>query len=242
MGTSLGLNTTVNNIQTNINSSLIQKANASAQANCTVNMGNITFGKIGGAGCTVEVTNLCSANATAAVDAVLDAVFKSFNELTTENKQAAATAFSNTAGINTTVNNIQNNFNVYVEQNCGATSDINLIINTQNISIGDCAPTTPVVLKFTNSGNAKANCIIGLVQKVIVSSANEIATKNTQSSAYGYFVMAILGLGGMFCFVVYIWIIKRVIAPTNEEKIRLALAQRAQLPWSFLWEMVMGRT
>lgn len=240
MGNSLQVVTTINNLSSNISAALIQKANASTTAKCNITIGSITFTK--NTGCSISVQNLCSANSDASLDAVLEAAFKTFNELTTSTQQQAAQIFSNQAQIGTTTNDIKQNFSNYVEQQCNSASTINQNITIQNLDLGECTPNFPVDLKFANSGNASANCVIGVLQKLVISAANQVTNNTTQENSYGLLVMGILGLAGMFAFIIYIWIGKKVLFPSTEEKIRLALAQRADLPWTFLWEMLVSKT
>jgi len=240
MSNSTSVNTTITNVTNNINQSLVQNASASATANCNVKIGNLSFTK--NTGCSVTVSNLCSASATAALSAVVEAAYKTFTELSVSNQQATAQLFSNMTQIATTSSDIKNNFSNYVEQTCNANATLNQNISIQNIELGECTPNFPIEFKFTNTGNASANCAIGIIQKLIAGAGNELAVANEQTNSYGLIVIALLGLAGIFAFMVYLWLGKRVLFPTNEEKIRLALARKAELPWTFLWEMLRGRS
>lgn len=238
MGVGASFNTTTNNISTSISQSLIEKVGASATADCNVTIGSISFTE--NKGCSVTVSNMCSASATGALDAVLDGAFNAFDQLTTSNQQDAAQLFSATLGVNTTITNIKKDFSNYIEQECGANSNLNQNITIQNIDLGKCsAPgNTPINFNFINSGSVSANCAIGIIQKILVDASNSVATSNEQSSIMGLLVIGFILIAGMFFGLIYIWYIKQILFRTTEDNIRMNWSKRDTLPWVLELDML----
>lgn len=231
MGLAASINNNINVFSTSITQSLQQRVNASSTANCNVSIGNISFTE--NRGCAVTVSNMCSATSVGVLDAVLEGIFQAYDQLSVENKQDSAQIFSATFNLNTNVTTIKRDFSTYVEQTCGATSNLNQNITIQNIDLGKCeAPgNVPVVFSFVNSGKADANCAIGIVQKLLVEATNKVAVQNTQSSTIGWFIIGILGIVGILAFLVYTYVVKRILITSTSDKMRLMMAKRESLPW-----------
>lgn len=237
MGVSASLNTTVNVMSTSITQSLIQRVNASANATCTVSIGSISFTENNG--CAVTVSNMCSSSSTGVLNAVLDGIFQAYDQLDISNKQAAAQIFSATYAVNTNVTDIKRDFSTYVDQQCGASSNLNQSITVQNFDMGKCtAPgNTPINFNFVNSGRADANCAIGILQKLLVESSNKIAIENTQSSSLGVLVFGAVAIAGIFALLVYLWYVKKIFTTNVQDKIRLEWSKREVIPWPLELEM-----
>jgi hypothetical protein len=237
MGISSSVNTNINVFSTSITQSLIQRVNASSTATCAVNIGSISFTENNG--CAVTVSNMCSATATGVLDAVLEGIFQAYDQLDVSNKQDAAQIFSATFSVNTNVTTIKDDFSTYVEQECGASSNLNQNITIQNISLGKWTDpgNPPVVCECVNSGRADANCAIGVLQKLFVEATNKVAVENSQSSTIGFLVFGILGLAGIFAALVYFWYAKQILFTSVKDKIRLEWAKRDVLPWPLELDM-----
>ena len=238
MGASASVNTTVNNISNSVTNTLQQTVNASASANCNVTIGSISFKST--KGCTVSVTNMCSATASGVLEATLDGVFSAVNGLETENLQQAPQLLTASLGINTTVNNIRNDFSTYVQQQCGATSSLDQNITIQNIDLGVCeAPGGQVMnFPFINTGNAAANCALGIVQKVLVAATNEITTKNSQTNSYGAIILGLIAIAGIAGVLAFLWFAKRLIFPTQDEKVINNWSKINPPPWALEYIML----
>jgi hypothetical protein len=238
MGVGASINTTSNNISTSISQSLVQKVGASATANCNVTIGSISFTE--NKGCSVTVSNMCSASATGTLDAVLDGAFNAFDQLTTSNQQDAAQLMSATLAVNTTVTNIKKDFSNYISQQCGADSNLNQNIKIQNIELGKCSSpgNTPINFNFINSGSASANCAIGIIQKLLVDASNSVATSNEQTSSTGLLIIGLILIAGMFFGLIYIWYIKQILFRSTEDSIRMNWSKRDTLPWVLELDML----
>lgn len=237
MGVSSSVNTNSNNFSTAITQSLKQSVNASATANCNVNIGSISF--TSNNGCSVTVSNMCSATSTGVLDAVLDGIFQAYDQLDASNKQEAAQLFSATFAVNTNITNIKKDFSTYVEQQCGATSNLNQNISIQNISLGACTSSSPngLQLNFVNSGKADANCAMGILQKLIVQASNQVATNNDNTNSYGAIILGLVAIAGIFALLVYAWYAKRILFATVDDQIRLQWAKKEIIPWALQMEM-----
>ena len=237
MGVSASVNTNVNNFSTAVTQSLKQSVNASATANCNVTIGSISF--TSNNGCSVTVSNMCSASATGTLQAVLDGIFQAYDQLDASNKQEAAQAFSATFSVNTNVTNIKKDFSTYVEQQCGASSNLNQNISIQNISLGACSSSAPngLQLNFINSGKADANCAMGILQKIIVQASNKVTTDNASTNSYGTIILGLIAIAGIFALLVYAWYAKRILFASVDDQIRLQWAKKDIIPWALQMEM-----
>jgi hypothetical protein len=185
MGASASINTIVTNINNRVQNTLIQQAGASANASCTVTINSITLEN--STGCTISVKNLCAADAFAQVDAVINATIDFYNDLSNEQKQEAPTWFTAAFGINTTVNNITNDFKQLIEEKCLAKSVVDSDFTTQNIIVSNCtsAPGQGIItLEFINSGKATGQCAVSALVDLQVAGSNIVA--NSQSQGFDW--------------------------------------------------------
>lgn len=226
MGASAQINTTVNNIQTNISQTLQQQVSASSSANCNVTIGSLSFKKT--TGCMVTVSNMCSASSTGVLQASLEGIFKSYDELSTANQQAMPSLMTASLGINTTTNNIKQDFSTYVDQTCGANSTLNQNITIQNIDLGECtAPSGQVVeFKFINSGAADANCAIGAVMKLAVQATNSVTTSNTTQSSMVYLIIGACILIGVIAFFICAYYLSKTFRRPTFEQVQIEWAKK----------------
>jgi len=107
MGASASVQVIVNNINTTIKETLIQEAEASASATCKVEIGSIVFNET--TGCTIRVENLCSASASAQVDAITKSAINVNNTLSAEQQAKSAELLTVSINVAVTVNNIMKN-------------------------------------------------------------------------------------------------------------------------------------
>jgi hypothetical protein len=226
MGASASVNTIVTNITNRVETKLIQRAEASAIATCRVDIGSISIRN--NRGCVVEVKNLCSALAVAQVDAVVDASIEFYNSLTTEQKQEAPRWFTVGWGLNTTVNNIENDFRQHIEQTCKSEAILDSTITIQDITIENCtAPPSEGIVRFTftNAGTAAGQCAIGLLLDLQVGGANDVSSRQTQGFDLGAIVPYIVA-GIVLVTVVYLVIKLMGTKLTPKQQIDLELAKR----------------
>jgi len=241
MGVSASVNTTMTDISKSITQSLVQSVNASATAYCNVEIGSISFTK--NTGCSITVSNMCSASSSGQISAVLDAVYETFNQLTVADQQSCAQMFSATFGVNSTVSTVKTNFSNYVTQQCGANSSLNQNIKIQNITLGECTPppNSPLALTFINTGKADANCVIGIIQKLAISASNTLAVSNSQTSSNGIIIIGIVCIVGILAALAYLKAIKHIMFTSTRDKIRLKMASKDDVPWPLYWEMMTGK-
>ncbi|BAO49457.1 putative myristylated membrane protein [Alphaentomopoxvirus acuprea] len=225
MGASASINTIVSTITNRVENSLIQEANASAAAHCNVTIGSILFEST--EGCVIEVRNLCSAQAVAQVDAVVNATIDFYNDLSFEQKQEAPTWFTAAFGINTTVSNVTNDFRNLIEQRCKSDAELNNTIEVRNITVRSCrAPPNEGVITFSfiNSGTAAGQCAISALVDLQVAGSNTVSAKQSQGFDLAGIIPYIVA-GIVIVLVVYI-IIKLIgMRLTPKQQIDLELAK-----------------
>lgn len=227
MGSSASVNTIVTNINNRVENSLKLSANASATANCSVSIGSIVFEET--YGCVISVENLCSAEAVAQVNAVVQATVDFYNDLSNEQKQEAPTWFTAAFGINTTVNNITNDFKNYVEQKCLADSVINSTITINDITIKKCtAPPSEGVIKFSfiNSGHATGQCAISAVVDLQVAGSNIIANSQSQGFDWSNIIWPIIAVAIIIVLFFVLYYIKNIFVMKPNDKIYLEYAKQ----------------
>lgn len=154
----LNLQTTINNTVNIIQRNLVNSAGASATTNCNITIGsiNVTLSQ----GCYITVQNLCSADANAALKAVIDATVESLNTLSADQKQQVAGALVSLGiGLQTTANTLVNDYRTTITNQCTAYAMQNSNITVENINLGECRTSgAPIEFKFVNTGQAAANC------------------------------------------------------------------------------------
>ncbi|CCU56438.1 IMV membrane protein (Cop-L1R) [Mythimna separata entomopoxvirus 'L'] len=224
MGASASINTIVSDITNRVENRLEQTAEASATAICRVNIGSISFQST--QGCVVSVSNLCSAQAVAQVDAVVNATIEFYNDLTFEQKQEAPTWFTLAYGINTTVTTIENDFKNLIEQRCKSDALLESEITVQNILVKDCrAPRDQIVnFTFTNTGTASGQCAISALLDLQVSGSNQVSASQSQgldlSTIIIYVIIAVIVIA-----VAYVIVKFASTKLTPQQQVDLALAK-----------------
>jgi len=228
MGASASVNTIVSNVTNRVENRLIQEAGASAEAICTVRIGSIVFSET--QGCTITVKNLCSADAIAQVDAVVDATIEFYNELSFEQKQEAPSWFTTAFGVNTTVSNIENDFKQLIEQRCKAESVLNSTIEVQNITVRKCvAPPNEGIMAFTfiNSGKASGQCAISALIDLQVSGSNNVAVAQSQGMDWSTIIWPVVILGIVICIVGLLYYLKEYILIKPKDRQLLELTKNS---------------
>lgn len=225
MGASASLQTIVNNISNEMKVELKNTAKASAEAKCSIEFGRVQFKKT--VGCTIKMQNFCSAEASASIDAVVNASFKVYNNLTTEQKEEGAKLFTLKANMQTTVNNIKNDFKTYVENNCDASTRIENGIKVQDFIIDECvAPAGQIMaFEFINSGQAKASCGIKTVMDIIATSSTEV-TAQQKSMNVDTILWIALGIGIPLILAGLLYYMRECFIVKPRDKIEIELAKK----------------
>lgn len=230
MGAAASVNTIVTDINNKVEESLKMEAYASANASCTVTINNIQFEET--FGCTITVSNFCSADAVAQVDAVVNASISYFNDLTTEQKQEAPKWFTAAFGVSTTVNSITTDFKKYIEEKCKADSIINSDIKINNITVKKCTapPDAGIVeFKFINAGKASGQCAVGALVDLQVSGSNIIASSQSQGFNWSSVIWPVVILGIVIVLFFMLYYMKNIFVMKPEDKIKLELAKHNNL-------------
>jgi hypothetical protein len=225
MGASLSVQTLIQNTTNTINNSLTNIAAASSTANCIVNIGSISF--TNSENCALKVANNCSASATASIEAVNQSVSAVFNGLTAEQKETGAQLFTLSTNIQTTSQNVVNNFQTLVSNKCTSSSLINNEITIQNITYGNCVATSPIEITFVNSGQASANCAIDIVNTVLVSAVNQSTAVQLSTNSNIYILIALIAFAGIVGAIIIIDILKNIFIMSPQDKIKLELAKKS---------------
>lgn len=224
MGASVSVQTVVTNITNEMKAELKNTAHASAEAKCTIEFGRVQFKKT--KGCTITMQNFCSAEAQASIDSVVDASFKVFNNLTNEQKEEGAKLFTVKTNIQTTVNNIHNDFKTYIENNCDAMTRIENGIQVQDFVVEECSAPDGQILafEFINSGQSKANCGIKTVLDMLADTSTNVANSQ-RSMNFDTILWICLGLGIPLIIAGLLYWYKDSFIVKPREKIEIELAK-----------------
>ncbi|ABJ08973.1 myristylated IMV envelope protein [Nile crocodilepox virus] len=242
MGAAASLQTTVNNINQKISNKLVQTASASATANCKVNIGSLRFHT--NKGCAVNIRNLCSADAKASVQSILDAVSESYDGLTSAQKAFAPSLLTAALNIQTDVNNVVKDFETYVKQTCLADSVLNSTITVNDIDMGDCqAPQGTIMnFEFVNAGTASANCAMKAVLDVLTKSSDKIASDQVSNNDFRYYIYGAIAIAAIVGLFLTLYYVKKMFVMSTDDKIKLSLANREVPHWLTLLDTyLLGR-
>ncbi|QDJ95075.1 myristylated IMV envelope protein [Hypsugopox virus] len=229
MGAAASIQTTVNTLNEKISNKLEQSAEASASANCDIEIGNIIFRQ--NRGCNVTVKNLCSSKADAQLDAVIKAAAETFDTLTPEQKAYVPSLFTAALNIQTSVNTVVKDFETYVKQKCKSDAIIKNKLKIQNILIDECAAPagTTTNFEFINSGTSQGICAIKSLMDVTTKASTNISP--TQSAGFGYqyyIIAAIVAIIGLML----LYYIKRMFFMSTQDKIKVILASKPDVHWT----------
>lgn len=224
MGGSISVQTVVQRITNEVNNTLINNAGASATANCIVTIGTIGF--VSSNNCAIKIANNCSASATAAIGAVSDAVIKLFNNMTDEQQNAGAQLFTASLNIQTSQKDLVNDFNTYIENNCKTDALLNNVIKIENISYGSCSASTPMDLTFINTGQASANCVINVVNKILVEATNQQSASLSNTNSNMLIILGLIVLAGLAASIIIVYMLKGIFIMSPKDKIKLELAKK----------------
>ncbi|AAF14943.1 m55R [Myxoma virus] len=229
MGAAASVQTTVNTLTQKISSSLEQTSSASAQTNCEVEIGNISFKK--NTGCNVTVKNLCSANANSQLDSVLSAATETYDSLTPEQKAYVPSLMTAALNIQTSVNTVVKDFENYVRQKCTADSVVNNKLKVQNIVIDECAAAdgSSTNFEFINTGSSQGICAVKTLLDVTTKASTDISPR--QSSGYGYqfYVIAAVVL---ILSMIFMYYAKKMLFTSTKDKIKIILANKPDVHWT----------
>lgn len=238
MGNSASVGVTVNTTVNNIKTELVNTAQASASIKCKITIGTVTLTNVNG--CVTSFENLCSANATAAVSAVQNAVYNTYNNMTSEQQTEGAGFLQNTINASTTVNTAVTNLQNHMNNTCQSAANVENSIEIMNFSLSNCSAIggVPLEFKFVNSGNAEANCHINAVMNLLAKATTEQASRQTTTNFLGDLFMwagyAVMFVGGFIVFRQIVGLLKSdPYASTRKD-----LSKKTVTPWSLNYDII----
>ncbi|AAF44472.1 myristylated membrane protein [Fowlpox virus] len=229
MGAAASIQTTVTTINKKISEKLEQTASASATANCDINIGNIIFKK--NKGCNVLVKNMCSANASAQLDAIVSAVREVYDQLTEQQKAYAPSLLTAALNIQTNVSTITQDFETYIKQKCNSDAVINNIINVQSLEVDECSapPGQIMTFEFINTGTATGNCAMKSVLDVLTKSSDRVSGNQSTGNDFSKYLYII---GGIICFLILLYYAKKLFFMSTNDKVKVLLAKKPDVHWT----------
>jgi hypothetical protein len=238
MGSAASVSTTVNTTVNNIKTELINTAQASANINCRIRIGTITLSNVNG--CVTSFENLCSANASAAVTAVQNAVYNVHNSLTSEQQNKGAAFLTATLNVATTVNTSVTNIQNYLNNTCQSVANVENTIEIMNFSLNNCSSAGGQVIefKFINSGNAEANCHINTLMNLLAQATTEQSSLQVNSN---YLETLFMWAGYVGIFLGGFIVFRQIIGLLKSDpygNTRKDLAKKKVTPWSLNYDIV----
>lgn len=238
MGNSASIATTVNTTVNNIRTELVNTAQASASIKCKITIGTVTLTNV--SGCVTSFENLCSANANASISAIQNAVYNTYNNMTSEQQNAGAGFLQNTLNTSTTVNTAVTNIQNYMTNTCQSAANVENSIEVMNFSLSNCSAIggIPLEFKFVNSGNAEANCQINALMNLLAKATTDQASKQTTTNYLSELFMwagyAVMFVGGFIVFRQIVGLLKS--DPYGNT--RKDLSKKTVTPWSLNYDIV----
>lgn len=226
MGASASIQSNVANITNSIKNEINQKASASSNTKCTINIGSISFEKTNG--CSITVSNNCFAEADVTMTIVSEVLAKFYNNLENNQKQEAATWFTATVGVATNVNNVVNDFSNYLNQHCEALANSEVNLTVKDIKIKDCsAPAGQILnMEFINTGKSKGICAMEVFNNLVATASSDISTKQSQGLDWSKLIWPI---ALVVCVIALVYLVINIVIkkiPSNEERLELAKVQK----------------
>ncbi|AYV77351.1 MAG: myristylated IMV envelope protein [Barrevirus sp.] len=169
----MGINVSksISNVSSKIITQLEQSVGASATASCSVTTGNIILNNA--TRCTVDNENRCSANASAALDAISKAAANAWLEASNDQKTSLLPGIN----VNETTQNVAQIIKTKLNQTCQTGASLTQSIATGDLIINGC---TDSAITNINAGTAEANCGIKTIMNAIVAAdAKQQATQST---------------------------------------------------------------
>lgn len=229
MGSSFSVQTNYTKVKNSIENVIEQDASATSEIDCNISIGSITFTKNNG--CSVTVENKCYAEADALLTSVQDIMVGFYNNLETDQKQEAATLFTATFGVTTNVTNIENDFKNVTNQTCEAEAQNSENIKIKNIDMGECnGGDSGLSLTFINTGTAKSQCAMEIVNKLFVQTSNDIVETQSQGLNWSSLIWPIVVcvIVVVICYIIINIITKKI--PSAKERLSLEHIKHENYP------------
>lgn len=229
MGAAASVQTTVSTLSQRISKKLEQTADASATANCNVDIGSIIFKR--NHGCNVLVRNMCSAQSEAQLQAIVQAVEETYNELSDEQKAYAPSLLAAALNIQTNVTTITKDFENYITQKCHSAAVVNNTIKIQNIEVDECSAPAGMLMtfEFVNTGTSVGNCAMKAVLDVLTKSSDRVSGVQASGTKVNWYILAAIVAAALLFFLVFL---RKMFFTSTQDKIKLILAKKPEVHWT----------
>lgn len=193
----MGINVSksMNNVSEKIINELEQSLGASATANCSVITGNIILKNANR--CGVRNENRCSANASAAMEAISRAAANAWLSASNEQKSFLLPGIN----VNETEQNVSSIILSQLKQKCQANSALTQSIATGDLILDGCIDS---YIYNINSGSAEANCAIKSIMNTIIEA--DIKQQSSQGNIFSD-IFSYIGFFGIFICVLILIIL-----------------------------------
>lgn len=228
MGSSVSVQTVVNDITNEMRTELEMSASASATANCIMKIESVNIGVA--QNCNIKFGNFCSAKAEASIDASIDATMKVVNNLAVEQKAAAAKYFTMSVGVQTNVTDMDNDMRTYLTQTCKSEAYLNNMIDIGSFNIGQCLSDTTISIEVLNVGQASANCVIETVLNVAMEATNNITQGQEHGTNWGDIIWIVVAGLAIVAVAFILYLVFKHVLISSQEKADIELAKQGA--WS----------
>lgn len=199
MGVNSSVSSVVNVVNNTINNYIENRAKASSEADCLIQIENITISK--SKNCSIKVANNCVAKSDAQLTNSAELAANIYNNLNNDQKTPVAAALlqmSISSAVNVTTTDISNK----VKQICESEAKTEERIVTKNIIIDQCEATEPLYMTFINTGSAASNCVSNLAVQLAAQISTDIVNKQSGGFSLENIVLY-LGIFAVFATLVY---------------------------------------
>ena len=225
MGAAVSVNTVVNNVSQKIEQKFINKGDSKSEANCTQKISNIKVNRL--QNCNITFSNECYATAQTTLISTADLSVELWQNLSAEQKAAAAVPLAATLGVQTETNNVDIVLKQNVENYCNSRGYVNNTIALDTVYINECIgePGNPVDIKFQNLGNASSNCIMNLITEA---AAKSTTTESGKQSGFNWTDI----LWPVVCIVIVFAILRIVFMFKTSTKDKISIERSKHDDWA----------
>lgn len=226
MGASASLQTNVSSLTNSLRNEINQKATAYGTTKCAINVEKVSIEN--SKGCTISFRNQCFAEADVTMQLVSEVLASFYNNLTVNQKQEAASLFTASVGVNTSVTTVVNDFQNYLTQTCNTQAQLDNNITVKDVVIKNCtAPEGQVTaLEFINTGTSKAICAMTLFNNLVAQASTAAATSQSTGLDWSKLLWPI---AIVISIIASIYLIGNIIVkkiPSTEDRITLENAKK----------------
>ena len=144
-----------------------------------------------GFGCPINITNKAVASADCRMSTMIDVLAR----LAQENQTQATAGFG--IAVSTDINKTKTLIKNKIEQSCGSQTDIKQNINNLSYNLSNATGDKCGAFTMANEADAKANCVMGVIAKVVDDQTSKIKT-----TSEGMNLGNLFGTGGSITMIV----------------------------------------